>query len=472
MAARRKTSPPAAHEPPPPTASAGADLTQPMTVVRLDVDSFQRIRAAHVTPSPVGLVPVRGRNRQGKSSLIGSMLVALGGKRETPEVPITEGEHGASIAIDLGEIVVKKRFTRDSAGNAVASLTVEAADGSRIASPQAVLDSLRSHFADPVAFIEMAPLDQAKTILRVLGLSDRLDALEGKVLSEYETRRDLGRDADRIEKAVTDLAFELQGIPAPRTMGTIEELSALLEAANKHNAAVDALGVSLQRIADRGLEKAASIDRVSRAIAAHETELAGMRLKLAELEEARAADRAAYAEVRAAIAASDPKMDTAEIHAGLAGHEEATKFRGKQELLEQKRAEAAEARKLHQASDAKVEALRKDIATLIEKTPFPVEGMTYDADNKRILINGVPFSQASSSEQMQVAAKVAMAGNPRIRVIFARAGSLLDDDAQRTLAELAEAEGFQVWLEIVDSRPEGVGIWIEDGMASQPEEPQ
>lgn len=455
--------PPAA---PPVPVSPPSEPSDALTVIGLEVDSYARIRTAHLVPSPVGLVPVRGKNKAGKSSLIGSMIAALGGKKDAVELPITEGQHAASVVMDLGEIVVKRRWTRDSAGAAVASLVVEAADGSRLAKPQDVLDSLRGHFADPVAFIEMKPIDQAKTVLRVLGLDERLAALEAKAASQFETRRDLGRDAERLTKVENDLATEIAGIPSPVLSGTVDELAERLEVGNQINAALDALAQKLTTIANRGLRIAGDIDRQHKQIAELKAAIVEAEQRLADLEADREAARVEYKATKDEIAAGGARVDTTSIRDELSRHREAAEHESRQNLLAQKRQEAVAARAARIAAEADLEATRAEIRKLLTESEFPM-GLAYDLEGKRLTVNGVPFSQASASEQIGIAARIAMAGNPRIRVIFARAGSLLDEDAQLALAEVAEQQGFQVWLEIVDSHREGVGVWIEDGVATQ-----
>ena len=71
---------------------------------------------------------------------------------------------------------------------------------------------------------------------------------------------------------------------------------------------------------------------------------------------------------------------------------------------------------------------------------FTDEGVTY---------NGVPFSQASSAEQIRVSLAMAMALNPKLRVVRILDGSLLDADSMRQVAEMATAADYQVWVERV-----------------------
>jgi len=197
---------------------------RPLTVVRLHVDAFKRMRAARLHPSPTGLIPVRGRNAQGKSSLIESMMAALLGKEGAQELPIMEGAHGAHVVLDLGELVVKRTWKRDSGGRAETKLVVEDVRGVAQASPQKVLEGLLGHFADPVAFQAMKPDDQVKVVLGVLGLDAELAKLEAEATERFERRRDLGRESDRAKKHAGQLALEVEGVPVPAVSASAEEL--------------------------------------------------------------------------------------------------------------------------------------------------------------------------------------------------------------------------------------------------------
>ena len=124
----------------------------------------------------------------------------------------------------------------------------------------------------------------------------------------------------------------------------------------------------------------------------------------------------------------------------------------------------------HAKADSDLEAVRAKIRDLLAAAPFPVDGMAYDPDEKQITINGIPLAGASQAERIRIAAAVAMAGEPAIRVLFAREGSLLDDEGKAELARIADEKVWQLWLECVDSEREGTGIWIEGGEAFESED--
>jgi hypothetical protein len=91
---------------------------------------------------------------------------------------------------------------------------------------------------------------------------------------------------------------------------------------------------------------------------------------------------------------------------------------------------------------------------------FPVDGLGFTDDG--VTFKGVPFGQASSAEQITVSLAMAMALNPKLRVIRILDGSLLDPDSMQTIAAMAGENDYQVWVERV-SDTSGVGVVIEDG---------
>lgn len=436
-----------------------------MTVVRLEVDSFKRLHAAHVTPSPTGLVLVRGKNAAGKSSLIESMLDALG--VEKADLPITEGEHAGAVKVHLSngnpeeDLLVEEKITRDSAGKAKRALSITAADGSKKKGPAGVLKSLRGHFADPVAFLDAPAAEQVKTVLKTLGLDEELVVLEGAAEGLYDRRRDLGRDVDRLAKALAEIQSEVEGLPVPPTEGTIDELATELQRIKDHNAGIETLWKAMDVANSRGGLVVGRQEYWTKQAEEARTEV---EKAMSEIETFREEWKAA-AEAVKGKAIEDPEPIVERMRA----HEEAAKHAGRRELLESTRVQYNQAHNLHDGAQSELSETRELIATLLGNATFPVEGMAYDHEAKVITIGGIPFSQASQAERLRAAAAVAMSGSPTIRVMFAREGSLLDEESRVQLATLAEASKFQLWLEVVDSEREGSGVWIDEGEAFQNE---
>ena len=108
---------------------------------------------------------------------------------------------------------------------------------------------------------------------------------------------------------------------------------------------------------------------------------------------------------------------------------------------------------IEQIDEARVNALAA--------AEFPVPGLSIGEDGS-CLYNGIPFDQVSDAERLTISVAIAMASNPKLRVIRIRDGSLLDDDAMARLAAMADKNDYQIWIERVDGSGT-VGFVIEDG---------
>lgn len=456
----------------------------PLTIRSADIQNFKRLRVAHLHFPTSGVIPVRGRNRQGKSSAIDALASTLFGSKATPELPITEGEHGANVMIDLGDVIVRKKWKRDSAGVAKPLLTVEEADGARLPSPQAVLDSFVGYAADPVAFIGMKPADQVKTVLGVLGLNEELERLEARVAGAFEKRRDLGRDADRAKKAAEAMREGWEKERAQKTAAlpavapelaemTPEQLDAKLAECQAHNNNIE----HVKRARDAAKEKGGAAVQGA-AIARREIE--ELREKIALLEiDAQHLDGVAEAQRAIWIERNEylhqfengALVDLTPIRAALVNVGATQAARERELQVARVETDAREAERVHAIADAELEAARDVVAKLLASTQFPVPGMAYDAEHKLLTVNGIPLSQASQSEQIEIAANVVMAGGSRLRLLFVRDASLMDDETMLRLDEIAHARGYQVVAEVVASKKDADGgatkysVWISDGEA-------
>lgn len=92
---------------------------------------------------------------------------------------------------------------------------------------------------------------------------------------------------------------------------------------------------------------------------------------------------------------------------------------------------------------------------LIESADLPVRGLSLAAD--RVMLRGVPFEQASDAEQLRASMAIGMASNPKLRVMRIRNGNDFDEDALKVIADVAHADGFQIWMErVVADGPEAI----------------
>ena len=87
-----------------------------------------------------------------------------------------------------------------------------------------------------------------------------------------------------------------------------------------------------------------------------------------------------------------------------------------------------------------------------------------DVTEDRILLDGLPVSQASSARKIRLGIELFAASNPKIRLALIRDGSLLDDSMLEEIHRIAEVADVQVLIEKVGTRvPTQPGLLIEDG---------
>lgn len=398
-----------------------------MKIISLRAENVKRLRAVEITPDG-NTVVIAGRNGQGKSSVLDAIWMALAGAAGSKETtrPIRDGEEKASVELDLGDLVVTRRWT--AAGT---TLEVAAHDGARYPSPQTLLDGLIGKLTfDPLAFAQMDPKGQRAALLEVLDLSIDPDELARKRQTAYDQRTEVNRDGKR-------LVAQLEGLPAVPDDTPDDEVSAAAIAEELQNAE--------RTVREREILENARTSALARA---------------AELVEQLEQTKAEVDEIAAKIAQQPEPIDPAPIRARLAEVDAVNaNVRAKRERVrltddvEQLRERAREL-------TATMEQIDTERDAAIAAAQMPLEGLSFDETG--VLYQGVPFAQASSAEQLRVSIAVAMALNPKIRVIRIVDGSLLDSENLQLIEQMAGEHDFQVWIERVDESGK-VGVVIEDG---------
>lgn len=409
-----------------------------LRVVKLEVERFKRIRAVEITPDPnSSTVTIAGRNAQGKSSVIDAIWAALSGaaavKGTSTTRPIRDGENSARVTVDLGDIVVTRTWSGEKT-----ALKVESKDGAKYSSPQRMLDEMVGRLSfDPLAFASLPAKDQQSELLGLVELPFDPAVLAGQRKSAFDERTDVGR-------TVKQLKGQLDGFPeigddVPDEPVSVAALVAELDTARE-------LEVSIE-VANDEIATARNI------LAETDRAISELREKenrwLEKLEETKA--RLAGLPDRIDIEPIRSRIDNAEtINAGVRRKQE------RQQVLDQ----LEDWREKQDALTARIADLDKTREAGLAAAEFPVPGLGFDEDG--VTLDGVPFAQASAAEQLRVSVAMAMALNPKVRIIRITDGSLLDSENLALIEEMAGANGFQVWIERVDESG-AVGVVIEDG---------
>jgi DNA repair exonuclease SbcCD ATPase subunit len=367
-------------------------------------------------------------------------MMALGGKKTHPDRPIRDGETNARVELKIEGYTILRTFTEG--GHSY--LTVKNEDGAQFGSAQQVLDGLIGKLSfDPLAFTKMDAKKQAEELRGLLGIDT----------TELDTKRRELYEERRIENAATkECESQLRALTYHEDVGT-EEQSANeqiqkieeLTAQNRYRLEVQHRAKQLQEGIDSADKQIEKLQKEIQAIENTKQSLVAQREQaIVELD-------------------SLPDIVDLEPHRELLHTLEQTNRQAREnaqrlevEAQRDKHAEAAErlSKELERIDSAKSE--------MLQNADYPIEGLGFDEEGV-VTYNGIPFSQSSSAEQIRVSMAIGLAMNPKLRIVLIREGSLLDEDALKLIAEMAEQHEAQVFLERV-GKGEECQVIIEDGM--------
>jgi len=409
------------------------------TIVELQAQNLQRIKAVRIKPDGT-LVQITGRNDQGKSSIFDAIEMALEGGRAISAEPIRRGTDEGSVRLDLGELVVERTFSRREDGSAKSEVKITKADGSRLGRPQEVLDTFFGKLTfDPLAFDRLdnkGKLEQLKALVpgvdfEAIARADKADRL---------SRTDVGREYDRWKAHAASIVVADNVSDKPIDT---EALRTTIEAARKYNAEIDTWS-SRRQGAEEAIEN--KLDRAEK-----------LRAEASELEEEAAALQAKLDKAEPLPAKQDVAELERELEAAAMSNAQVEKRVAKTTASTKAKEYGVEYDRLTKQIESRLAAKAQAIA----RAKLPVAGVGF-AEDDTITLDGFPFEQASTANRIKAAVELAMALNPKLRVICIREGSLLDKGMLTLIGKLAAERGYSVWLECVrDDR--AVGFVIDDG---------
>lgn len=427
-----------------------------MKIIKLEIENVKRITVVEITP--VGnMVEINGPNASGKTSVLDSIYWLLAGTKDMDRQPIRRGASEAIIKADLGDLKVTRKLTATGT-----TLTIERADGTRLEKPQAILDRLTGKLAfDPLGFSRMKPKEQFEQLRKLVKLSIDMDEMDKLNASDFAKRTDLNREAKAMR------AREATGFPPdlPKEPIDITELSNQVAAAVQANADTDrekesraTIRAQIDSLAKRAVENRMRAESI-RAEAAQKV--------AAEIKEAESREESARnlqneqdrkQPLPGMIVVDDLKKKIAEA---VETNKAVERKRQSDAAFEKANSLELLAGSLGDAIEGRERKKREAIAS----AKMPVAGLGFGKDE--VMLNDLPFEQASDAEQLRASCAIAMAMNPDLRILRVRDGSLLDDNGLKLLSEMAELNDYQIWIERV-SDDSTVGIVMEEGHVKAP----
>lgn len=404
---------------------------------KLEIENTKRVKAVAMEPAESGLTVIGGDNNQGKTSVLDSITWALGGNKFKPSEAHREGSVvNPYIRVELSNGLVVERKGKNS--------SLKVIDPSGNLAGQQLLDEFISVLAlDLPKFMQASDKEKADTLLKIIGVGDKLYELDKKIQEVYNQRRTIGQIADQKQKYA-------------------EELPVYPDAPSEPVSALEMIQKQQEILAKNGenQRKRALAERYDRELA--EAQIAYDRAKT-RLQEAQ--ENA----ITARTSAKDLQDEsTAELEHSIQHIEEINdKVKVNQtKALAQK--EAADYKDQYEECTEEITSLRNERIALLDGADLPLPELSIE--DGALTYKGQKWDNMSGSDQLRVAVAIVRKINPGCGFVLIDKLEQMDLTTLKEFGAWLEKEGLQAIATRV-SKGDECSIIIEDGYSHQPSVP-
>lgn len=408
----------------------------------LEFENVKRIKAVQLEPSKNGLTVIGGKNRQGKTSVLDSIAWALGGDKFKPSAPMREGsvvEPHLKITLDNG--IVVERSGKNS------SLKVIDSIGNK--GGQQLLNSFVEQFAlDLPKFMNQTNKEKANTLLKIIGVGDKLYQLEIQEKRIYDQRHAIGQIADQKSKFAKEMPV-YTGVPnEPISASELIRQQQEILARNGEN----------ERIRKNKYTIMAERNGIEQKVNALRDELKKYESLLSKKN----------AELDIACKSAENLVDesTAELEQNIAQIEDLNKKIRANLDREKAEIDADTYREQYNELTEEIDQIRKSKSDLLNNADLPLAGLS--VENGELLYKGFAWDNMSGSDQLIVATSIVRKLNPNCGFVLLDKLEQLDNDTLNDFGKWLEEQNLQAIATRVSTGDE-CSIIIEDGMSKEPE---
>jgi recombinational DNA repair ATPase RecF len=422
-----------------------------LKLLALQIDNFKKIKCFYYQPKG-NVTKITGANESGKSSVLDAIYSALVGSRGGPSAPVRKGAGRGQVIVDLDEFTVTRMW--NEGGDPKGEMWIEAKDGRRYGTPQAMLDELMGKISfDPLAFLRMTPKQQMEELRKLLDIDDVLFELQAKEKVDYNARTEATKMLKALEAQRKMIQYPED---LPKKKRDLDAMTTELAEVSEFN-----MGIERERLQRDRMEESAR--KIEELLAQRAGSIEALQLQIEELEQEQARDRESLAAIEKQRKANKPLAKPKDAHE--LSEEIATARAVNAAIDRRTEADAKDAEIKRVAGEieklaASLEGHRRKQAEVIAKAKYPVPGLGFSEDE--VVYNDLPFTQASNARQIEVSVAMGMANNAKLRLMRIKDGSLLDSASMAVIDAMAETHNFHVLVEVVDTTGK-VGVYLVDG---------
>jgi hypothetical protein len=417
--------------------------TKAIKIVSLEAENIKRVKAVLLEPSASGLTIIGGKNRQGKTSIIDGFAWTVGGEKFRPSEPNREGAVTPAKGVaKFSNGVIAERKGKNGA------LTVT--DPSGVRSGQTLLNAFVEELAlDLPKFLEASSKEKARTLLNIIGVGEKLFALDQEESKLYDQRTAIGRIAEQKKKAAAEMPY-FEDVPEePVSASELIKQQQDILIRNKEN---QLKRERVEQIAQDRIRALEEINLLAQQIADLEAKRDETIKHCDELQH----------ELSIAQKTAEEIVDeaTEEIERSISEIDE-TNRRVRTNLDRRRISDEADGYSAeYEELTEKIEGIRNERVSLLDGADLPLPGLS--VEDGELTYNGYKWDNISGSEQLKIAVAIVRKLKPECGFV------LLDKLEQMDMDTLTE---FGAWLESEDlqaiatrvSTGDECSVIIEDG---------
>lgn len=409
---------------------------------------------------------VTGDNELGKSTLLKAIGALLTGNRdEVLRNGASKGFAKMVVGDDGEEFDVSLSFTE---ANPRGTLTIKQASNGMQTNNVSMLQRIFGYQDfDAVEFSRWSETAEGRrkqiAVVKSLlapAVRDRIEAIDGEVAELKESRKDVNREVKTFDTMVAQLAAQLEPGDTEKYDKPID-VRALMEQQATNAKLIERAKTARAMLAQRVQALAEIPDRIEFAKSSYEAAREAAKKMLEEAEktynETIVTINAEKEDFEKRKAAAEEWLKEYEANnpenSNVAEQLEKADAHNKRYNLvcqyNEKKSEFDARKAAAEKMDASIDALMNERAGLIAKAELPIDGLTFTDDG--LELNAVPFvpGKVSDSQIMEVAAKLVIAANPKVKVFRIARGESLGAKRLQAIIDIARKNGFQGFIEQV-----------------------
>lgn len=396
---------------------------------KLEIENVKRIKAVKVEPTASGLTVIGGKNNQGKTSVLDSIAWALGGEKYRPSMAQREG----SVIPPTLHIVMSNGLVVERKGK---NSSLKVADPSGQKGGQQLLNEFVEQLAlDLPKFMESSNKEKARTLLRIIGVGDQLEALDRREKELYNNRLAIGQIADRKKKFADEQPYYPD---APKELVSPTELIKQQQDILARNGENQRKRENLHRLEQEYQKINEQMEELLKKQKQVQDDLAVARTSAKDLQD----------------------ESTAELEESIANIEEINRKVRANMDKDKAEEDARDYKDQYNALTIEIDKTRQEKTDLLQSAELPLPELS--VKDGELIYKGQQWDNMSGSDRLKVSTAIVRKLNPKCGFVLLDKLEQMDTDTLNEFGQWLEQEGLQAIATRVSTGDE-CSIIIEDG---------